>query len=246
MTSIDRIRAICKEQKKPISALEKECKFGNAYFSKLKKGKVPYDRLVKVANNLGVSVDYLLCGEEAGRSADRKSDLERKFLSLDEHGASVVIALLNAEYERCISEQDNIVEFPTIRHYLSSPAAGANGQVAGEDYEDIPRPLDCPKDADYCLTVNGDSMEPYIPDGSMVYVKRDAPINDLDVGVFCVDGATYVKQYTLSYDGSVYLLSANPKREEANIKLSKNGSSGMFCLGKVLLKKKLPMPVYEP
>ena len=47
-----------------------------------------------------------------------------------------------------------------------------------------------PKNADYCLTVSGDSMEPYIKDGQLVYVERDAELDTFDVGVFSVNGAT--------------------------------------------------------
>ena len=88
-------------------------------------------------------------------------------------------------------------------------------------------------------------MEPYIKDGSLVFVKEDAPLNPMDVGVFFVDGSTYVKQYVPSYDGSVYLLSANPDREDANITISASSTSSLVCFGKVLLDKKLPEPSYR-
>lgn len=63
MTTIERIRAICKERGISISRLEKECGFANAYISQLKKGTMPADRLVRVAQYLEVSSSYLLFGE---------------------------------------------------------------------------------------------------------------------------------------------------------------------------------------
>ena len=137
-----------------------------------------------------------------------------------------------------------IVSIPMIRHYFSSPAAGAGGMEAGEDYEDIPLPPDAPQTADYCLTVSGDSMEPYLPEGSMVYVLRDAPLADFDVGIFIVDGIAYVKQFCRGYGGDIYLLSANPARQDANLTIHASGNQRLDCRGKVILKKRLPEPVY--
>lgn len=67
MTSSDRVRAICKERKIAISRLEKDCGFGNAYIREL-KGELPADRCLKVANYLGVSIEYLLNGVETKKA----------------------------------------------------------------------------------------------------------------------------------------------------------------------------------
>ena len=36
MTSVERVKTICKERKVPISRLERECRFANGYISQLK------------------------------------------------------------------------------------------------------------------------------------------------------------------------------------------------------------------
>lgn len=64
MNSVERVKAICKERKIPISKLENDLTFSNGYIGQLRKGIFPADRLVKIANYLDVSVDYLLTGEE--------------------------------------------------------------------------------------------------------------------------------------------------------------------------------------
>lgn len=64
MTTVDRIKEICKERKIPISKLEKDCGFANAYISQLKKGHLPDDRLRIVSEYLNVSIDYLQFGKE--------------------------------------------------------------------------------------------------------------------------------------------------------------------------------------
>jgi transcriptional regulator with XRE-family HTH domain len=62
--SVDEVKRICKERKIPISKLEQACGFSNGYVGKLREGKFPADRLYSIAQFLGVSVDYLLTGEE--------------------------------------------------------------------------------------------------------------------------------------------------------------------------------------
>ena len=60
MDSVELVKKICKERKIPISQLETKCEFSNGYIRKLKEGKFPSDRLVKIAKFLNVTTDYLL------------------------------------------------------------------------------------------------------------------------------------------------------------------------------------------
>lgn len=64
MNAVERVKRICKERKMPISRLEDDLGFGNAYISGLKKGTFPDDRLRKIADYLNVSPDFLMTGEE--------------------------------------------------------------------------------------------------------------------------------------------------------------------------------------
>lgn len=62
MNSVERVKALCKERKIPISSLERNLGFANGYISQLRKGVFPSDRLVKIAGYFSVSIDYLLGG----------------------------------------------------------------------------------------------------------------------------------------------------------------------------------------
>ena len=64
MNSVERVKTICKDRKIPISKLERDLGYSNAYISQLRKGTFPDDRLKEIANYLNVSVDYLMTGEE--------------------------------------------------------------------------------------------------------------------------------------------------------------------------------------
>ena len=132
-----------------------------------------------------------------------------------------------------------------IKHYLVPAAAGYASPIEGEDYELIERGVDTPLEADFAVTVRGDSMEPYIRDGSLVYVQRDAPLREFDVGIFFVDGDVFCKQWCVDYAGTLHLLSANPLRQDANLTIPRESGRSCVCFGKVLLPTRLPEPAYR-
>lgn len=166
--------------------------------------------------------------------------LVEKYEALDVRGKARVDDVLDEEYARCTAG-----ELVYIRHYLVPAAAGYASPIEGEDYEDIPLPESAPAGADFCITVRGDSMEPYIPDGSLAYVKRGASLQEFDVGIFYVDGDALIKQWCVDYGGTLHLLSANPKREDANRQIPKGSTSTVVCFGKVLMDHRLPAPIYQ-
>lgn len=69
MDSVELIKQICKERKIPISHLEKECGFSNGYIRNLREGKLPADRLHKIAEYLGVTMDYLTTGKNSPKES---------------------------------------------------------------------------------------------------------------------------------------------------------------------------------
>ena len=141
-----------------------------------------------------------------------------------------------------VPKEQRKVEY--IKHYLVPAAAGYASPIEGEDYELLERDMDTPLEADFSITIRGDSMEPYIRDGSTVYVQRDAPLREFDVGVFYVDGDVFCKQWCVDYRGTLHLLSANPLRQDANIVIPRESGRVCVCFGKVLLPTRLPEPHY--
>lgn len=107
MNTVERIKSICKERKIPISKLEKDLNFGNAYISGLKKGSVPDDRLRMISQYLDLSVEYLMTGEDTRYSKESalldvriSEDLElkeaiKKYYSLDDQKKKYIIELIN-------------------------------------------------------------------------------------------------------------------------------------------------------
>ncbi len=68
MNGVDRVKAICKERKIPISKLERDLGYANGYIGQLRKGVFPSDRLMEIAKYLSVSHTYILTGEEAKKA----------------------------------------------------------------------------------------------------------------------------------------------------------------------------------
>ena len=124
--------------------------------------------------------------------------------------------------------------------YRNPAAAGYASPVFGEDFDYIPVTEDVPQAAEFAVRISGDSMAPYIADGSVVYVNRD-PLREGDVGIFCVDGDLFCKQYYKDPAGVVYLFSLNRKRADADVILPPSGSRGLVCFGRVILHP-LPLP----
>lgn len=81
MNSVERVKAICKERKIPISRLEKDLGYANGYIGQLRKGVLPDDRLSEIANYLSLSVYFLMTGEKKEKPTTVSSDgLNQNFI----------------------------------------------------------------------------------------------------------------------------------------------------------------------
>ena len=59
MNSVEKVKTLCKENRIPISKLERDLGFANGYISQLRKGVFPTDRAVAIAHYFGVPTTYL-------------------------------------------------------------------------------------------------------------------------------------------------------------------------------------------
>ena len=128
--------------------------------------------------------------------------------------------------------------------YFTPSAAGYSSPVFGEDFEYIEVGGDVPAHADFAVTIDGDSMEPYIMNGSTVYVNRD-PLQNADVGIFFFDGNMLCKQYYRDEWGNVWLLSLNRDRADADRFIEEDSGLTLVCYGRVILPHPLRLAVPE-
>ena len=63
MTIRDRIKALCKEKRISLNKLEQDCGVAKGYVSKLDNSTPNATKIKKIADYLGVTVDYILNGE---------------------------------------------------------------------------------------------------------------------------------------------------------------------------------------
>ncbi len=159
--------------------------------------------------------------------APEERDLIDQFRTLDEFGKSVVIQSLEHEYQRCHSPiRVPMIDLPFFQF---APSAGTGVYVPDEvemSYVSVPKTRQT-NSADYVLQVNGKSMEPEYPDGSCVLVKKQEAVNIGEIGIFVIDGESYIKEYRRNS-----LHSLNP--EFGEIYFDEN--QFIQCMGKVVGK----------
>lgn len=67
MDIVERIKFLCREYNIKVAHLEQDLGFSNGYVNKIKIETIPYDRLIKIADYLRVSPDFLANGSEFQR-----------------------------------------------------------------------------------------------------------------------------------------------------------------------------------
>ena len=202
------------------------------------------DVLLRLFDALRTDPNQLFCGSYRSGGFDlsgAERTLLEKYRSLSPIGRSTVRSVTDAlcDYRDELTEERGGKREPRLIPLYNSPAAaGYAAPVLDEDFTYIPADESVPRGADFAVRIQGDSMEPYIHDESVVYVNRD-PLADGDVGIFCVDGAMLCKQYHRDALGMTYLFSLNRARADADVVLTSTGTRSLACFGRVMLPHRL-------
>lgn len=203
------------------------------------------DVLLRLFDCLGTDPNTLFRDSfQAGNQVLTYSEQQmmERYRSLSPKGKETVRTVVDAlcAYRDDLEEGRTQQEPRVIPLYRSPAAAGYIAPVFGEDFDSISVTDDVPQAAEFAVRIQGDSMAPHIPDGSVVYVNRD-PLGPGDVGIFCVDGDMFCKQYYKDPAGVVYLFSLNRARADADVVLLPGSSRGLACFGRVIMHA-LPLP----
>ena len=78
MATYDVISELCKNRNLAITALERELGFGRGSIGKLRTGNTTLERLQKIADYFGVTVNYLTTGQENVLPKETSSELKKK------------------------------------------------------------------------------------------------------------------------------------------------------------------------
>ena len=99
MNAVERVKTICKERKIPILKLESDCGFANGYIGQLRKGVFPDDRILKIAEYLNVSADYLMTGND-GAFTKEIAETDAKLLFMNKEIKKYALKLNNLPKEK--------------------------------------------------------------------------------------------------------------------------------------------------
>ena len=146
-----------------------------------------------------------------------------KYRALDDYGRETVELVLDREYERC--KEPKVIEirpelYPELENVdvnvYDIPAAAGRGnylEESGYEIMSFPRKK-VPQNASFGVRIDGDSMEPRINDGSIVFVQECQKIEDGEIGIFYLDGKSYCKQLKLDHKRrKIILHSINPRHK---------------------------------
>lgn len=180
-------------------------------------------------------------GEALAFSERRLLDDYRGLSPLGRQTVRTMIDALCAYRDEAEAEAESPAPEPRmIPLYRSPAAAGYAAPAFGEDFDYIPVTDEVPAGAEFAVRIQGDSMVPYIADNSIVYVNRD-PLQGGDIGIFCVDGDMFCKQYYKDPAGIVYLFSLNRRRADADVIFTPASGRSLVCFGRVILRAP-PLP----
>lgn len=153
-----------------------------------------------------------------------------------------IFEIMNGEYVYENNDDEIIVEEPAERYGLPCTAEAPSrcvqllGKVAAgvpieainsrEDLINVPGSLS----VDFALAVKGDSMEPMIKDGSVIFIKSQEDLELGEIGIFQIDEHVTCKRYYRD-NGNIVLRSINTEYPDFII----GSDSNIKIIGKVVM-----------
>lgn len=182
MTTVEIINDLLKQKHISAAKMMNELGFSSGLYSQWKSGKQKpsSDKLEKIADYFGVSVDYLL-----GTNSDTKTPLNFQLIDMSK-----------------------MISVPIVGRVAAGRSCYADKYITG--YELVhPDSIKTGYDYIY-LKVKGDSMEPQLFDGDLVLVQLQDVVEHGDYAVVIVDGEDgLVKRFEYG-EGYIRLVSYNP------------------------------------
>lgn len=168
-------------------------------------------KIVKLAQVLGTSTDYILYGVEK----PAVSDIQSIYDDLNDMNKKKVVDLALALRDK---QNRKPIQMTTV--FITGFVSAGNG-VMQDDYVDAEITIPSnkvPNEFDSVAKVIGESMSPKIKDGDLLFIKHTPQVENNDIAIFQVNGENYVKQF--KSNGTPYLKSLNPDYD--NVYLSEN------------------------
>lgn len=158
--------------------------------------------LYKIFDVLSVEPNYLWqdemkCSSVKFEVSYSERDHIKKYRALDEHGKDIIDTIIDKEYARCTApepeaeQDDNCIYLPLSEQ----PASAGTGTYLGPEAFTPIKVIanDKTRRADFCVRVQGDSMEPIYFDGDIVMISKERP-GYSGIGLVTLDGCGYIKR----------------------------------------------------
>lgn len=158
------------------------------------------DSIFLLGKALDVDLNYLLDWESPNYSKISVSEqnLIKKYRDLDYAGKKLINSVIDIEHERCLTVDEPETAYLTQPYYSLGASAG-NGNYLFDDM--VKTTIAIPdttlnRKADFILDVRGDSMEPTYSNDDKVLIVTQSQLNFGDIGIFIVNGESYIKEYS--------------------------------------------------
>lgn len=171
-----------------------------------------------------VSEDTATSESEIKLNREEEQHLNQ-YRQLDRHGREVVSFLLEKEWQRAkrAKEEQKLIR---LDFYELPVSAGFGESLSGEYKTFLELPAEkVPSGTDFVLRVSGDSMNPTLENGDIVFISSTPSVELGEIGVFVLNGEGFVKEL-----GKNRLVSHNSRYPF--IPLTEGDS--LYCMGRVL------------
>ncbi|PTJ15920.1 LexA family transcriptional regulator [Staphylococcus simulans] len=231
----NRLKQIMSERSISQSELSRRTGIGRNSISDYLKGKyeAKQDKVFELAKVLNVNEAWLMGFDISKDRIINDNDITTVYNQLTPPRQHNVLDFANKQLEEQnneVSENDkNII---TIKR-MHAAAAGVVGEELFDDLieEDVEFFEDeVPKGADFCILVNGDSMEPMIKEGTYAFIKRETNIKDGTIALVVLDGTSFIKRVDI-HPEYLKLISLNPKYEDITV----SSFNDLKVVGKIVL-----------
>ena len=230
---------IMEEKNMSIADVAKKCNLTDSTVRSIidrKQKKIALNIAFKLSDGLQISLERLngIPEKKHTNLSPKTIEIAKKYESLDKYGKEAINAVLNVEYDRCLSSADQAHEERTEYNiiYLPYPENRASAGTGVEFLSDVTRSITVKENrltirADLVIEVDGSSMEPLYSDGDMVLVHQQPAVDIGAIGLYAANGKGYIKK-----QGKDRLISVNP--DYPDIMPEKNYA--YKCFGQVIGK----------
>ena len=192
------------------------------YFNKSRQ--LPINKINLFSDVLGVSSEYLLGIQTIASDRNKtQNELLNVYNKLEINRQTKVYDYateqLKEQNNNVVNINDYIEEetdWYEVKFY-GSISAGTGLYLDDEQVETINFSSNMvPNGTDFCLKVNGDSMDPMFHDGDYVFIKRETDFRNGTIGAVIVNGEAYLKKIYITPD-SIKLVSLNKKYKDITV-----------------------------